>query len=235
MAFAASAEVDFALRMVFDHEACAAQHGLDRSAVRDEPVARVRGVAFFDEEQLGIIRSIEDGPFGKIVVFLQIRHTCIAALEALEQEPVPNHMLEQEIERQKRVAQVIEHAHENDEIELLLQPPHLIDRHLMELDVEARVFGCEACLAQIMRIGIDADDPACIAPLHFQRVEAGIAADIENAAALEVIGDDMPEALPLEPRIVAKEVIGGRLDATDPQVVEPGAELGDPLSQLRIG
>jgi hypothetical protein len=58
-------------------------------------------------------------------------------------------VLVDEIEREQRVPQVVEDAHEQHEVEALLQAADLVDRHLLELDVDAQQLGREAGLRQV--------------------------------------------------------------------------------------
>jgi hypothetical protein len=45
-------------------------------------------------------------------------------------------VLVDQVERQQRVAQVVEHAHEEHEVEALAERADVVDRELAELDVD---------------------------------------------------------------------------------------------------
>src|SRR5512138_2163897 len=95
-------------------------------------------------------------------------------------------MLADQIERQERVAQMVKDPEEQHEVEALAERADVIDRELRELDIEARDLSREARLPEITLVVIDRQHARRAAPLHFQRIEPGIAADIENALAGEV-------------------------------------------------
>ena len=92
-------------------------------------------------------------------------------------------MLVDQVERQQRMAQVVEHAHEQHEVELLAERADVVDREVAEFDVEAVDLGGEARLRQIVLVEVDAEHALGAAPLHLHRVEAGVAADIEHRLA----------------------------------------------------
>src|SRR5205085_2311210 len=62
---------------------------------------------------------------------------------------------------------------------------------------------------------------------HLDRIEAGIASDVEHRLAGEVGRHGVGEALPLDVRVVAEEVIGRGLHAGEVDVVKPAAEGTD--------
>ena len=69
------------------------------------------------------------------------------------------------IERQNRVAQMIEHPHEQHDVERAIEAIHLVDRELAKLDRHVLERGSEGGLGEMAGIGIDADDPAGTAAL----------------------------------------------------------------------
>src|SRR5690606_24575727 len=135
------------------------------SLVWNEPVCRIRCVPFLHKEKLRKVRSLENVPPRELIVFLDASCALIAPLETLKQQPVADHMLIQKIERKQRVAQVVEHAHEDHQIESLRQPPDLVDRHLGKLDIHAGPVGREFRLAQVAGIAVDSDYPSGVAAL----------------------------------------------------------------------
>ena len=64
----------------------------------------------------------------------------------------------------------------------LAERADVVDRELPELDVEAEHLGGEARLREVILVEIDAEHALGAAPLHLDRVEAAIAADIEHAS-----------------------------------------------------
>jgi hypothetical protein len=72
------------------------------------------------------------------------------------------------------------------------------------------------------------------APRRFisMRIESAVAADVEDAAAAQVLRQGMGEAPPLDRRIVAEEVLGCRLHAVEVDIVEPGPEGLGPRADL---
>ncbi len=73
----------------------------------------------FDEEQLRIVGPVEDLPLPEIVITLEACNGIRPALHALEEHLVADNVLVEEVERQQRMAQVIENAHEDDQVEPL--------------------------------------------------------------------------------------------------------------------
>src|SRR3954469_23766458 len=96
------------------------------------------------------------------------------------------------------MAQVVENAHEDNEVEALAELANLVDRHLPKVDVQACLLCGETRLSQIARIRINAEYPAGIAPFHLETVKPGIAADIEDASTLKILRNDIAKLPPLE-------------------------------------
>ena len=67
------------------------------------------------------------------------------------------HVLMNQVKRQQRMPQVIQHAHENHQIKTLRKGGDVPDGHAAEVDVEAGDFGGEAGLREVVLVGIDAD------------------------------------------------------------------------------
>src|SRR5205814_1234338 len=98
----------------------------------------------------------------------------------------------------ERVAEVVEHAHEQYVVELfsMYGLDDLIDVGLFEFDVEAELVSGEGGLAQVDRIVVDAEDSVGAAPFHLEGIEAAVAADIEDGLAAQVVGYGVFEELP---------------------------------------
>jgi hypothetical protein len=71
-----------------------------------------------------------------------------------------------QVQRQQRMAQVVEHAHEHHEVEALAQLADVVDRQLAKLDVLALHLGGEAGLLQVAVVEVDAEHAIGAAPLH---------------------------------------------------------------------
>src|SRR3546814_11681123 len=97
------------------------------------------------------------------------------ALHRLKYEHVSDDVLVEKVQSEKRMAQVIEHAHEQDQIEALREMSDLIDRHLPELYVVSQNLGGERRLGEEAGVGVATDDPSRDAARHFHRVEASAA------------------------------------------------------------
>src|SRR3981081_2632325 len=104
-----------------------------------------------------------------------------ATHQGLEYEGVANHMLPKQVESQQRGSEVIEHAHEQNHIEFLLELIDLVDIQLAELDFGASHVSRKSRLCQVCRVRIDAEYARGAAPLHFDGVKTGVASDVEHA------------------------------------------------------
>src|SRR4051794_4655734 len=91
-------------------------------------------------------------------------------------------MLVNQIERQQRVAQVIEHAQEEHDIKFFVQKRDVVNRQTTKLDVEPVHLGCKAGLIQILVFAVDTEHARGTATLHLDRIETCIAANIEDGA-----------------------------------------------------
>src|SRR3954471_21697213 len=127
---------------------------------------------------------------------------------------------------------MVEYPKEQDEVETLPQPGDVVDRELAKLDLGLGKSGRELRLLQVVGVGVDRDYALRTSTLHLDRVEAGVAADVEHAQPAQVIGQCVREALPFDVGVVAQEMFGCGPDAAQLHVVEPGAELDDAAGEL---
>ena len=113
------------------------------------------------------------------------------------------------------MAQVVQHAHEDDEVELLAadEAIDVVDVALHELHVEPELLAGEARLAQIDRVVVDAQHARGAAALHFERIEAAVAADVEHGLAAEIVRHGVLEELPEIGREIAQRMIRRGLHA----------------------
>jgi hypothetical protein len=131
--------------------------------------------------QPGITRLVEHVLLGERIVLLERQDLAPPALHALEHQRVLHGVLGEQVQREERVPEVVEHAHEEHEVEALAEEGHVIDRELQELDLHPRDLGGEARLREVARVGVDPDDAGGAAPLHLDRIEARVAAHVEHA------------------------------------------------------
>src|SRR4051812_21941351 len=185
-----------------DAEPGAAQHRFGAGGVRDPPVAGVAGVALLDEVQPGPGRVVEGRAIGEGIVGRPGHLRGAAAQHRLEYEAAPHRVLPQQVEGEQRIAQVIEDAHEQHQIEFLAETADVVDRSLVELDVEAEAIGEQPRLTQVERLAVDADDVRRAAPLHLERVEPRVAADLEHRPPGEVRRESMCETAEIRVGIV---------------------------------
>src|SRR5690606_3876051 len=132
------------------------------------------------------------------------------------------------------MAQVIEHAHEDHEVEPLAELRDRVHVELTQLDLVTEHLGRELSLREVARIGVDADDARGASALHLERVEPGVAADVEHALTGEIRRQRIGEALELRARVVAEEVLRSGLDAVEHEVVKPWIELADAALECRL-
>jgi hypothetical protein len=143
-------------------------------------------------------------------------------------------MLADQIEREERMAQMVEHAHEDHEVELLADRGHIIDRQVGELDaLEPEHLARQPRLGKVALVAVDAEHARRAAPLHLDRIETRVAADVEHALAAQIVRNDMGESLEFEARIIAEEMVGRcRHAVAEIDIVEPRAQRFDFFAQL---
>src|SRR5579883_746590 len=105
--------------MAFDAESRAAQHGLNTSLIGEPPVCWIARIGVLDEIHAWAAWILEYRRVLEAVVFGHGRDCCGATLQRLEKEQVFCDMFVDEVEGEQRMAQMIEDAHEDDEVELL--------------------------------------------------------------------------------------------------------------------
>src|SRR3546814_9327003 len=88
----------------------------------------------------------------------------------------------------------------------------------------AQRFGGETCLGKIAVVGIDAEDFRRAAAFHLDRIEAGVAADVEHRFSRQVFGNGVRKARELEGGIIAQEMVRRGFHAADAKIVEPWAD-----------
>src|SRR5207248_209217 len=101
---------------------------------RNPPIGGVSGIALFDEEHSGKFRRIEHLSFPEMIVVVRLVRFVASTLHRLENKKVFGHMLMDQVQSQKRMPQVVKHAHEEDQIELLAQVRDVVNRQLPKLN-----------------------------------------------------------------------------------------------------
>src|SRR5689334_18229260 len=110
-------EIDLFLRVLKDREAGTAEHRLDRRPVRNPPVRLVLRVAVLDEMHSREKRLLENFGVGDWVILLQRLYFTASTQHRLEDEEIARDVLADEVERQERMAEVVEDAHEQHDVE----------------------------------------------------------------------------------------------------------------------
>src|SRR5215211_5386653 len=129
-------------------------------------------------------------------------------------------MLMQEIQGEQRVAQVVQHAHEQHEIKLFVQFSNAIDGKVSKLDLRSTHVRGKTCLGQVLLIGVDRNYTIRAALLHLNRVKARIAADIQYRFPAQIFRDSRCKPLPLDLRVVSEEMIRRSFYASQIEVVK---------------
>ncbi len=127
---------------------------------------------------------------------------------------------------------MVEDAQEQDPVEPFFERGDIVDGHAAEFDRGSADFGGEFRLGEIPRVRIDAKHASRAAAFHFDRIETGVAADIEHACAFEIGRNRVGEARPLDVRIIAQEVRGRGADAGEVEIMKPLAEFPDAVTDL---
>ena len=168
--------------MRHDLQPGAAQHGFGGGPVGNPPVRLVVGVAVLDEVHLRKIGVAENILVPEVVVLVPLAHLLGAANHGLKEQPAA-HLLDHFVQGIKRIAQVVEDAHEDHVVELAGKLVDVVHRALLELDLQPQGRGGKAGLIEITVVNVHAEHPSGAALLHLDGIEAAVAADIEHAGA----------------------------------------------------
>src|SRR4051812_47212089 len=98
--------------------------------------------------------------------------------------------------------QVVEHAHEQDQIELFTEFSHPIHVKFTEFNICLCDLSRESGLRQISGIGVDTHYARSAAPFHFERVEPPVAANVEHGLATQIGRNRVSEGTPLTRGII---------------------------------
>src|SRR4030081_1497240 len=122
---------------------------------------------------------------------------------------------------------MVEHAHEDDEVEGLAELSDVVNGKVAEFDVKIVYLRREARLRQILVTSTEPEHALGTAAFLLNCVKAGIAADVQHRFSLQGFGNDVGEVLPFHRRIVAEKVRRCRWHAVKIQIVKPRAERID--------
>src|SRR5437870_323449 len=111
----------------------------------------------FDEIHLRKIRAIENLRLPEVVIRFDRSDLGAAALHGLKHEQVLRDVFSNLVESEERMAEVVEHTHENHDIEFLAELRDVVDGKLTKFDVHSDDFCGETSLSQISRIVVDAE------------------------------------------------------------------------------
>src|SRR4051812_19688657 len=168
----------------------------------------------------------------EVIIRLHLSCRRTAAKHRLKHEHVAADELVKHVERKQWMAQVIEHTHEQDDIEHLPKRRKVVHRHLAELDVESGDLSGKARLRQVSRVAVDADHLRRSTTFHLDRVEPAVAADVENGATAKIGRDRMRKVTPFDRRVVSEKMIGRGLHTLKVDVVEPVTKLPYPSADI---
>src|SRR5687768_11025292 len=107
-------------------------------------------------------------------------------------------MVVEKVQGKKRVPQVIEHAHEKDNVEALPKLCHIVNREVLELYFNVIHFRREAGLGQVSFVGIDRDYAFRTPLFHFERIESAVTTYVEHGFSAQVRRNGVSESFPLD-------------------------------------
>src|SRR5947209_7816176 len=117
-------------------------------------------------------------------------------------------MLADKIEGEQRVPQMVEHAHEDDDVETLSEGSDFIYVELRELDLlESQRFARQPGLREVALIAVDAEDAIGTTALHLDRIETGVAPDIQHAPAAKIVRQVRREPAEFCSGIIAEKMV----------------------------
>ena len=128
---------------------------------------------------------------------------------------------------------MIKDTHEQYVIKLSGQSVHVINRTLLDIQVDAQGLGGKPRLIQIAVIDINSQHPAGSASLHLDGIEAAVAANVENRGPAQIEGNGVGNLPPFDAGKIAQKMVGRRGHAVQVEVVEPLTELRDSPRQMR--
>src|SRR5579872_3694983 len=165
------------LRMVHDLQPGTAQHGLHGAVIGNPPVRGITGILLLNEVHAGKIQIVEDLFVPEVVVLFQ-RGTIQGTADHRLENQFASYLLDDFVQRVKRITQMIENTHEQDVVKLARNAVCIIDGTLFKFDVQTQHAGRKAGLIEIAVVHIHGQHAAGPASLHLNGVEAPIATQV---------------------------------------------------------
>ena len=213
-----------------DTQAGGAEHRLNRGVVRRPPIGRVARKMVLEERHFRppglqhLVAVVEPAA-------VRVQFDVIARHRQRLKHHQPAHAPRHQVEPEHRVAQVVENAHEQHEVErCVAEPRQVVHLHALEPHAPCHVRTELACspsgLAQVALIKIDPKD-RCAPASELKRVKPRIAPDVEARPAAKVLRNVRCDLMPLEGGKIAQVVrrVGLR-PVGQVEVVKPGAQRG---------
>ena len=154
----------------------------------------------------------------------------------VEEDELLRH-LGQPVENEDRILQVVEEAEEEDVVEPFVGRQAVgVNVLAHDLDLDAELLVDEGRLFDELDDGLDHHASSGAPLLHAEAEVTGIAADVEDALALQVVGQVWLDQLPALDRVVRGRLAGAGPDpARKLEVVVPPAKLLDPPPNVLCG
>src|SRR5690606_34190231 len=122
----------------------------------------------------------------EVIIVFELAYGVAAWLHGLETDMVLADALAYDVQCKEQVTQAIKDTHEEHEIKRLVQCANVVNGQLPELDGGAGDLCCKSGLSQIGFVEINAQNAISAAPLHFDRIETSVTADIQHRLAGEI-------------------------------------------------
>src|SRR6185437_8209280 len=135
------------------------------------------------------------------------------------------YLLQELIEREEGVSQMVEDPHKKDEVELPGNRIGGVDGTLLEFDVHSERLCRKPRLVEIPVVDVNPEHSLGAALLHFDGVEAAIAADVEHGRTGKVRWNGRRDEAPLDVWKITEKMIRCRRNAVQVKVVKPLAQL----------
>ena len=147
----------------------------------------------------------------------------------VEEDQLLRHLC-QPVENEDRILQVVEEAEKEDVVEPLVGRQAVgVNVLAHDVDLDAELFEDEGRLIDELDDGLDHHASSGASLFHAEAEVPGVAADVEDAFALKVVGQVRLEELPALDRIIRWGLAGAGPDsARELKVVVPPTELVDP-------
>src|SRR5688500_10919649 len=102
-------------------------------------------------------------------------------------------MVVEQVQRQQWMAEMIQNAQKDHDVEAFMELWNLINAHSPVFDAQPVHLCGEAGLFEVSVIGVETKDAACSPALHFHRVETGIASDVQHRLTSQICRNGMRE------------------------------------------